>query len=45
MDQNRIDEKIVYLKEILEYIKRLTEGNKKEIIINNLCDRSRRIND
>lgn len=36
MEQNRVEEKIVNLKEILEYIKRLTEGNKKEILMNKL---------
>lgn len=36
MEQNRVDEKIVYLKEILEYIKKLTSGDKKEILTNRL---------
>ena len=36
MEQTRIEEKIVNLKEILEYIKKLTSKDKKEIITNRL---------
>lgn len=36
MEQNRIEEKILHLKEIVEYIKRLTNGDKKEILTNKL---------
>lgn len=36
MEQNRIEEKIVKLKEIIAYINRLTIGDKKEIITNRL---------
>lgn len=36
MEQNRINEKISYLKEIIEYIKRITSGDKKEILTNKL---------
>ena len=36
MEQIRIDEKLANLKEILEYIKRLAEGDKKKILTNRL---------
>lgn len=36
MEQNRIDEKITNLKEILEYVKRITSADKKEILMNKL---------
>lgn len=36
MEQNRIDEKIINLREILSYIQKITEGNKKEILTNRL---------
>ena len=36
MEQNRIDEKIANLKEIIAYIKKITTGDKKEILMNRL---------
>ena len=36
MEQIRIDEKLANLKEILEYIKRLADGDKKKILTNRL---------
>lgn len=36
MEQSRVEEKIVNLKEIIEYIKCLVDGNKKEILMNKL---------
>ena len=36
MEQIRIDEKLAHLKEILEYIKRLIDGEKKQILTNRL---------
>ena len=36
MEQKRIEEKIVNLKETIEYIKKITQGNKKEILVNRL---------
>lgn len=36
MEQNRVEEKISHLKEILEYIKKLTNGDKKQILTNRL---------
>ena len=36
MEQNRVEEKIAHLKEIIEYIKSLSSGGKKEILMNRL---------
>lgn len=36
MEQNRIEEKIINLKEIICYIKKITEGDKKEILTNRM---------
>lgn len=36
MEQNRIDEKIINLKEIIHYIKKITDGEKKQILTNRL---------
>ncbi len=36
MEQNRIDEKIINLKEILAYIEKITNGSKKEVLMNRL---------
>lgn len=36
MEQIKIDEKLANLKEILEYIKRLADGDKKKILTNRL---------
>lgn len=36
MEQNRIEEKIINLREILCYIKKITEGDKKQILTNRL---------
>ena len=36
MEQNRIEEKIVNLREILCYIQKITEGDKKQILTNRL---------
>lgn len=36
MEQNRIEEKIINLREILYYIRKITQGDKKEILTNRL---------
>lgn len=36
MEQNRIEEKIVNLREILRYIEKITKGDKKQFLTNRL---------
>lgn len=36
MEQNRIEEKIINLREILCYINKITDGDKKQILTNRL---------
>lgn len=36
MEQSRVYEKVANLREIIEYIKKLTTGDKKEILMNKL---------
>lgn len=36
MEQTRIDEKIINLREILCYIQKITQGDKKEVLTNRL---------
>lgn len=36
MEQNRVEEKIINLREIINYISKITEGDKKQILTNRL---------